>query len=209
MTSKRQKDFLQSLQKNQFVDFTESNIHAFIVNLSKDYDTVLTEATVDIFDEMTAKHAWDEEIHFGNVHYFDGWKTNKAFYANTKVIMSMGWSPFFDKDWNRWKIDYQVKNQLDDIDKVMNSFDPVAKYISIVKVLEEGFKTDTTRKLKSTYFEITVFKKGTMHLTFLNEDIRRRFNVTACRGKNWLPQEYGKKAYKKHDTCRTARRRSV
>ena len=195
MTSKRINDFRTLLQKNEIVDFTESNIKAFIINLMKGYDAILTEATVDIFDKMTVEHAWDKDIHFGNVHYFNGWVTNKAFFVNEKVVIPMGWSPFFDKDFGRWKIDWQVKNELDDIDKVMNSFDGATEYTSIAKALEDGFKIDKTRKLKSTYFEITVFKKGTIHLTFLSEDIRRRFNVTACRGKNWLPQDYGKKKY--------------
>ena len=40
-----------------------------------------------------------------------------------------------------------------------------------------------------------MFKKRTVHLTFRSEDIRRRFNVTACRHKHWLPQDYGSKKY--------------
>ena len=28
-------------------------------------------------------------------------------------------------------------------------------------------------------------------LTFLDDDVRRRFNITACKGKGWLPQDYG------------------
>lgn len=47
----------------------------------------------------------------------------------------------------------------------------------------------------STYFEISVFKKGTIHLIFRNEDVLRRFNIVACKGKNWLPQDYGYKPF--------------
>ena len=41
-----------------------------------------------------------------------------------------------------------------------------------------------TGKVLSTYFEISAFKKGTIHLIFRDEDILRRFNITACKGKN-------------------------
>lgn len=197
LTVKKRKEFHVLLQKNEMMDFTESNIQTFIVNLAKSYDEILTEATVDVFDAMTVKHAWDEDVHFGNVHYFDGWKTNKAFFVNQKVVIPFWGASFFDPSWGsgRWSVSYNVKDQLNDIDKVMNSFDGAAEYVSIVDALEAGFKAEQTRKIKSTYFEITVFKKGTIHLTFLSEDIRRRFNITACKGKNWLPQDYGRKAY--------------
>jgi len=38
-----------------------------------------------------------------------------------------------------------------------------------------------------------------MHLTFKDEDILRRFNVVACRGKGWLPMDYGEKRYAECD----------
>lgn len=52
------------------------------------------------------------------------------------------------------------------------------------------------RKIKSTYFEISVFKKGIIHLTILDDGILRRFNVEACKDKNWLPHNYSTKPYK-------------
>ncbi|NOR25368.1 MAG: DUF4942 domain-containing protein [Desulforhopalus sp.] len=51
--------------------------------------------------------------------------------------------------------------------------------------------------LESTYFKISAHKKGTLHLTFLDKDILRRFNVAACKGKGWLPEDYGTKNYVK------------
>ena len=45
--------------------------------------------------------------------------------------------------------------------------------------------------------ELTAYKKGTLHLTFNDENILRRFNVAACLGREWLPMDYGYKSY--HD----------
>ena len=78
----------------------------------------------------------------------------------------------------------------------MSYFDASNHYLSITDALSGAFKKGQNRKVHSTYFEISAFKKGTIHLTFLNEDIQRRFNITACKGKGWLPQDYGQKPYK-------------
>jgi hypothetical protein len=48
---------------------------------------------------------------------------------------------------------------------------------------------------ESTHFKFICYQKGTLHLTFKNLDILRRFNVVACRGKGWLPGDYGAKPY--------------
>ncbi|GAB6910137.1 hypothetical protein JCM12296A_59900 [Desulfosarcina cetonica] len=202
MTSAKQKEFEQRLTENALMDFTENNIRTFILNLLKSYEDILTEAVVSIFDKMTVKHAWHEEFNTDNIHYFDGWKTNKAFYVNEKIILPYwnGYSTgFWDADCKRWHLGYETANELRDIDLVMNYFDGRADYYSIVKAIEDAFEQDESRNIRSTYFNISVFKKGTIHLTFLDEDIRRRFNVTACRGKSWLPYDYGKDFYEALD----------
>ncbi len=63
------------------------------------------------------------------------------------------------------------------------------------EALENAFKEGESKKIKSTYFTISVFKKGTIHLVFNDENIRRRFNIIACKHKNWLPQDYGSKKF--------------
>ena len=77
------------------------------------------------------------------------------------------------------------KNQLEHIDKMfMQLYEDRLVYFQ------------QNRKIKSTYFEISVFKKGTLHLTILDEGILRRFNIEACKDKNWLPHNYSTKEYK-------------
>lgn len=49
------------------------------------------------------------------------------------------------------------------------------------------------------YFSFTCHKKGTIHLTFRDDGILRRFNLVACRGKGWLPSDYGTKQYRAMD----------
>jgi predicted RNA methylase len=192
LTDKKRDEFNVFLQQNENLDFTEDNIKTFILNLINNYEDILTEAVLEIFDKMTIRHAYSKDLHNKNVHYFNGWKTNKAFKVNKKVIL-----PFYNgfQDWGGWRLDYKVRYALDDIDTVMNYFDGKSEYVKISTAIEEAFKAGESKKIKSTYFTTTVFKKGTAHLIFNSEDILRRFNVTACKGCNMLPQDYGKKKY--------------
>jgi len=198
MTSKKRDEFEEQLKKHCDMDFTEVNIRQFIINLIGGYERTLTEAVVDIFDKFTIAHCYSNGLYDDNIHYFSGWKTNKAFKVNKKVIIPFyggyGNGPFQNYG-GHWEIDYNARAVLHDIDIVMNYFDGMDGYYSLTEAIEHAFKRGQSSKIESTYFTVTCYKKGTMHLTFNSEDILRRFNVTACLGKTWLPHDYGKRAY--------------
>lgn len=202
MTAKKQREFEESLKTRCDMDFTENNIRQFVLNLIGGYTQTLTEAVVEIFDKFTQKHCYGQLPDEKNIHYFNGWKTNKAFKVNKKVIIPLygGWGggPFIGYS-GEWRLDYSVKRELLDIDVVMNYFDGCPHYDSICNAVERAFNYGQSRKIYSTYFEITCYKKGTIHLVFRDNDILRRFNVAACMGKKWLPFDYGQKSYEDLD----------
>jgi len=187
LTEKKQKEFQESLKNNSDLEFTEPNVRAFFENLMDSYEDTLREAIEDVFEKFTSKHAWDESIHCKNVHYYNGWKTNDAFKVNKRVIV-----PYvgIDNDWGSvYKIGYSNKVKLDDIDKVMNYFCGKTGYVSITAAADAS--PDILKVLESEYFMIRFYKKGTTHLTFKSEEIRRRFNIEVGKKKGWLPQNYG------------------
>jgi hypothetical protein len=51
------------------------------------------------------------------------------------------------------------------------------------------------RGIDLRYFEISCFKKGTVHIKFTNKRLLDKFNIFAAQRKKWLPPSYGKKAY--------------
>jgi hypothetical protein len=179
------------------MDFTENNIRQFVLNLLEGHEQTLTEAVLSIFDKFTRHGYRDESMYEKNIHYFNGWKTNNAFKVGKKVIIpiygSYG-SPFNDSFSRTWSLNWGAKEKLNDIDIVMNYFDGMGDYVSIGQALEAAFENDEN-KATSTYFDIIAYKKGTIHLTFKDMGILRRFNVTACRGKGWLPDDYGSRTY--------------
>jgi len=199
MTEKKVQEFHHKIEEQSYMEFSESNIRAFIISLIGSYEKTMTEVVEEIFDRLTVRYTWADETS-KNIHYFNGWSTNKAFYVNKKVIVPArsGYShPFFDYSGNLRVDRYDLK-EFNDIDKVMNYFDAQKEYVSILDALEKAFKEPNARlsdKIYSTYFEIVCYKKRTIHLTFRSEDIRRRFNVCACKHKKWLPEDYGKKKY--------------
>jgi hypothetical protein len=42
----------------------------------------------------------------------------------------------------------------------------------------------------STFFRVRFWKKGTMHIEFLDEDLWRELNIRAAQGKNWVGAGY-------------------
>ena len=195
LTSKKREEFEHQLAARCHMDFTENNIRQFVLNLIGGYEQTLTEAVLDIFDMFTTRHSYRGGANEKNIHYFNGWKTNKAFKVGKRVVI-----PIFGSyggafwDWiGGWSLNYRAAEQLDDIDKVMNYFDGMDSYLSMSSAITEAFKSGQNSGIESTYFRLTCHKKGTIHLTFKNLDVLRRFNVVACRGKGWLPQDYGVK----------------
>ncbi len=196
LTEKKNKEFEETLKQRCNMDFTENNIRQFVLNLIEGHTKTLTEATLDIFDLFTRRHCFEETIHEKNVHYFNGWKTNKSFKIGKKVIIPItgGYGEGAFRSYGAWKLDYSAKEKLRDIDIVMNYFDGYDDYLSISDALEDSFARGDN-KVSSSYFDIIAHKKGTIHLTFRDMGILRRFNVAACLGKGWLPNSYGSKKF--------------
>lgn len=191
LTEAKSKEFRESLKRHSDIEFTVANVRAFFENLMGSYQKTLTDAIEDLFDTMTIKYAWDEALHNKNVHYYNGWKTNDAFKVNKRVIMPyIGLEHVWD---NKYKLRWESTAKLNDIDKVMNYFEGKNHYLKIsdsAAQFEEG-RGDIFQLLESEFFMIRFYKKGTTHLTFKSEDIRRRFNIEVGKRKGWLPQDYG------------------
>jgi hypothetical protein len=199
MTQKKYDQFHHKVKDFSLMDFTENNVRQFVLNVIENYPKSLSEATLEIFDKFTVAHAWNENMITKNIHYFDGWKTNKAFKCNHKVIIPMRssygnpWANFSDRFFS---LDHKAAREIDDIDLVMAYFSGSRKYRKLTDSIRTAFDLGENRNIESTHFIATCYKKGTLHLKFKDKDVLRRFNIAACKGKNWLPQDYGFKPRK-------------
>ncbi len=178
---------------NQFSEmvFSEKNIYQFILNVMNNYKNYIKEAILEVFDRLSRRHAYvgSPYLEEKNIHYFNGWKTNKAFRVNKRVILPVDTINYIGE----WNIAYQDMEKLKDIDIVMNYFAGYNSFETIGEACNRCFEMGQTKNIQSTFFEIDAYKKGTLHLKFKDEDLLRKFNIFVCREKKWLPFDYGAK----------------
>lgn len=199
MTSQMQEDYYSTMVKMKNYDFNRHNIMQVLFDIQGQLQEGIEESIIKLFDKLSAEHAWYSECS-GNIHYYNGWKTNKAHKIGSKVIIPV--NGICAEKWyhNYGEIkEYEVYRIISDMERAMNFLDS-GKTTSRVGV--EGAirrANDMGKKTASfTYFEATFYKKGTCHIKFYPEaqHIVDRLNIFAARKRCWLPPDYGKTNYK-------------
>jgi hypothetical protein len=166
------------------VDFNAENVRAFFEALMGKTEEIMLGAVLDAFDTMTEHH---EE----NRIYFEGWKSNKAWRVNKKVVLPHFIN--FDQKWNGpFRVDYHYQNKLMDIDRAMCvvnkcRLDDIRTVVATLDNYFHRINDRTPGETDSTFFRCRWFKKQTLHLTFKDERLLDEFNRMACLGRNWLP----------------------
>lgn len=179
LTKRAREMFRDFRQRQARVDFNEHNVKAMFVELLARQDELLNATIQDAFDTMT-------KYHKDNVEHFEGWKSNDAWRINKRVILPNCVS---DPGYGNWNFSYYKNDEIDDVDRALclvtgKNFDEIT---TIVKAVRDTGKSETT----STFFKIRMFKKGTIHLWWLDQQVRQDFNIAAARGKGWLPPAEG------------------
>jgi hypothetical protein len=168
-TSNVTEDLSRQLDTLKECDFSLFNIRQLESDLRRNLLGGVEKAILDMFDEFSGKHAWSEELTGGNIHYYDGWKSNKAHKINNKIVLPVnGFRSWGGKTDN--KLDtYYIQKRLADIVKVFN-------YLAgdltggIDTMVDSSVKNANAvaifRNLNLHYFTATFYKKGTCHITF-------------------------------------------
>lgn len=190
---------LADIYYNKLLELSDYDFNLYnIEQVNKELQSQMTAAVEDtilaLFDELSDKYSWYPEC-TKSIHYYNGWRTNTAHMINKKVILPI-------ETLHSWKneIDvtrYAAVRKLNDMEKVMDYLNDgrIAPYMSIDKVLEMAQYEGQTRNIESKYFTLTYYKKGTVHITFKNAELLKKFNIFGSRKKAWLPPCYGKKHY--------------
>lgn len=63
------------------------------------------------------------------------------------------------------------------------------------ELVQEALDNGQNRKIETDYFYISIFKKGTIHIEFRDEEALRWFNIEACKRKGWLPMDYAERSF--------------
>lgn len=196
MTSAMRQDYSSKVDSLSEYDFSRYNIETVMREIAHQLSRGVEDSILDLFDTFSAKHSWYPECE-NNIHYYNGWATNKAHKVGMKVIIPAN-GCCADK-WKNEKLDtHRVNSLISDLERAMNYLDrgetsfrmPVDRAVRIANM-------NDMNKADFTYFTCTFYKKGTCHIKFKPEASRiiDRLNIFAGQKKNWLPPTYGKKHY--------------
>ncbi len=182
------------------VSITKENIFALFRFIMANISTIMDQSIVEVYDMFT-------KYFKGNTSYDEGWKTNKRFKCNRKVILpdvaDAGFKPQLYGYRQYFGTNY--RHRLSDIDKAMcwltgrdydamdnHSYDITSRYrsydpdkatietvIQCIPVGDQGWH-------ESAFFRIKAFKKGTIHLEFKDEALWTKFNLSVNQGKNQI-----------------------
>lgn len=194
MTSAMQQDYNSKIETLSEYDFSRYNIETVTREIAAQLSRGVEESILDLFEKFSTKHSWYPESE-NNIHYYNGWATNKAHKVGMKVIIpSNGVHATYGGGLDAWKVNCLIS----DLERAMNYLDrgetsfhtPIDHAVRIANA-------DYTNKADFTYFTCTFYKKGTCHIKFKPEASRiiDRLNIFAGQKKNWLPPTYGKKHY--------------
>lgn len=201
LTTKLKDQYRNNIDKLTDYDFSEFNIYSIKIDINNCMLQGVEKSILEFFDECSIKYYYHEECG-KNIHYYNGWKTNKAYKVGEKIIipinLAIGHKTDYSND-ERKRIPVIEGNieKLIDIEKVFNYLDGgKTEGIDVQESLKIAASEYKTAKIKCKYFDITFYKKGTCHITFTDLDVLRKFNIYGSQKKGWLPPTYGKKKYK-------------
>lgn len=187
-SSKVAHEFQAFTASTKSVAFTAENIRAVLKEIVANRQKIVYECVTDVFDALTKY--WKE-----NLYHTEGWKSNKTYMVNRKLVLPD--CVRYEEPFGSWNLHYGgARDLFDDIDKAMcfvtdNVFTEIHSTAKMITdrfgVLNSGgLRSTYTDKFDSTFFSIRVFKKGTVHLEFRDEEVWAKFNQVASDGKAWI-----------------------
>jgi 16S rRNA A1518/A1519 N6-dimethyltransferase RsmA/KsgA/DIM1 with predicted DNA glycosylase/AP lyase activity len=187
-TSQFQQKFYEYQRTQVAMAFTVENIHSILSLFYLNSSQIMLECCEQVFDKATAYHE-------KNIIHTEGWKTNKSYRVNKRIILPYGVS----FNYGHFSYNYYTDDFLKDLDKVLCWLSGLkienikttseALHDFIRKANQEGYQ----QSFESSFFKMRIFKKGTLHLDFLDMDLLDDFNLMAAQGKKWIGEDVVRK----------------
>ncbi len=198
LTSNLRKEFDAKVDEMADYDFSMFNIQQVLDRIAHSMTRGVEETILSVFDNLSSEHSWYPECS-NNIHYYNGWKTNKAHRINKKVIIPIHGCFAYSSWYKKYEDTISVStiySKLSDIEKALNYLDNCeTENVDLHAALEAAKNRCVSRKIPCKYFTVTFFKKGTCHIEFTNERLLDKLNIFGSQRKSWLPPNYGKKHY--------------
>lgn len=191
MTKKVREEFETKKDEISKLEFNESNIKEFLKQLYLSQHEIMEQSLLEVFDLFT-RYSSDNVIHY------EGWKSNNKFeigktdkdgkFLKRRVVL-----PYLVKqNWNNTKMEfysYNAEQTLNDIDNVLHRLEGKYDINPNERIYNTLYKNNLEVGVKhsSRYFDIRVYKKGTVHFYFKDAKLLQRLNIQAGKLRNWLP----------------------
>ena len=178
-TENLKKVFSKDIETLANYDFSKFNILEVTRQMQARMVPNLEASIIELFDNLSYKYSMGAE---NNVHYYNGWKTNKAFKINnTKVII-----PLYMQGYSSSHI-----TSILDIERVLNFLDN-GKTEGHTTFFEAREKVnERAKKVDFKYFTCDFFAKGTCHIKWKDSNIIDKLNIYGGKHYNFLPDSYG------------------
>lgn len=198
LTSNLRKEFDEKVEEMAEYDFSMFNIQQVLNKIGCSLTRGIEETILATFDKLSAQFSYYPECS-NNIHYFNGWKTNKAHRINKKVIIPIHGCFAYDNWYRKYDDTISVQtiyNTLSDIEKALNYLDNCeTEDVDLMNVLKAAKERAVSKKIVCKYFTVAFYKKGTCHIEFTSDRLLDKLNIFGSQRKNWLPPNYGKKHY--------------
>lgn len=200
MTSGLRQKLIEFRDTQGSMELTKENINALFNYIMFNISDIMNQTVVEVYDMFTRYFK-------GNTEHNEGWKTNKRFRCNRKVILPNTVSAGFKPEIYGYDPYYSVDSygRLEDIDKAMcwltgSDYDNLVTQQAYdrgrlressssrhsIAATIPTIPVGSTDWHDSAFFRVKAFKKGTIHLEFKDEDVWNRFNIAVNEGKNQL-----------------------
>lgn len=194
MAGKVKRDFRQICEERGAALFNKESIRSLLKDLIMNRETIFKECLLDVTENLTKYDIKNKEA-------VEGWKTNDAYKINKRVII-----PYciqYD-DCLGFQHGYGYNSDLlRDLDSVLCQLSnkSIDKIIQIDRALTDKFAENRKGgdcRCESTFFKIKFFKKQTIHLEFIDEELRQDLNIKMAEYRGWeLPEIFNKREYKR------------
>ena len=192
MTGDMCTSYREKVRELEQYDFCIANIKELQIQMCGSLVNGIEESIMKLFEDLSHKYSWSSEFD-SNIHYYNGWTTNKAWYVNKKVILpERAWNDI----WKEMRYSYTISHKFTDMEKAFNYLAgcPGAD-VRMDSILRAAETMQQTKNISCKYFDLTFYKKGTVHITFKDMDLLKKLNIFGGKGKNMLPPRYGKVPY--------------
>lgn len=193
LTNDLRDKYSRKMEELQEYDFSLYNIDQIKLDIQMMLSESLENTIYSLFEDLTKYAHWHG--YEGNIHYYNGWRTNKAEKINDKRNI-LPWSAYgfwgdrFDPSY------YSYADKIKDIHKVFTYLDNGQTMTNddILETLKKASNEGQTKNIDLEYFSITCYSKTT-HFTWKRKDLVQKLNILGSKHKSWLPPDYGQKPY--------------